>query len=122
MNALAVTAEFDIRPSPETEWLVLRCSPARTLALAAALADRRAWTPTWKVSREVRGTGERVKVTEPCIAGFVFVPADWGMDLPVVAKIHYSFMRQPGFKLTRVPDHQLSALRSIADKPLLPPA
>jgi len=89
------------------------------MALAAALAANGAWAPTWKVSREVKGTGKRVKVTEPCMAGFVFVP-EWGTDLPHVPRIPYGMMRQPNFTLTRVPDRQLNALRDIADKPLIP--
>lgn len=118
MTALAMQQDFAIIPA--TEWLVLRCASGRTMALAAALADYGAWTPTWKVSKQLPRSSVRRKVTEACIPSYVFVPAFLAFNLPQVPRIPYSWMKGTEGMLTRVPDRQLSALRQIADKPLIP--
>lgn len=120
MNALTHTQEFAVVAEPVTEWLVLRCSPARTMALAAALRDRGAWTPTWQVSRECKRSGKRIKVTEACVPGMVFIPSIWRDDIPAVPMLPWWPMFNPDRTLTRVPDRQLGPLRKIADKPLVP--
>jgi hypothetical protein len=119
MNALA-SHEFAIIDAPVTEWLVLRCSSSRTMAWAALLAQFGAWTPTWKVSKQLPRSSMRRKVTEACIPSYVFVPAFVAYDLPTVPKIPYSWMKGAEGMLTRVPDRQLAGLRDIADKPLIP--
>ena len=115
MNALA--RDFSVETA---EWMVLRCSAGRTLALAAALADWGAWTPTWKVSRQFPRSPARRKVTEACIPTFVFMPSRHAHDLPPIPRVPYGFMRHAGGALIRIADTDLEPLRSIADKPLIP--
>lgn len=119
MNALS-NHDFALVSQPVAEWLVLRCSPGRTMALAAALKDRGAWTPTWQVSREAKHGGKRVKVTEAVIAGMVFVPSFLRDSLPEVPCLPYWIMRNADATLTRVADRELGPLRKVADKPLIP--
>jgi hypothetical protein len=115
MTALAMQQDFAIIPA--TEWLVLRCASGRTMALAAALADYGAWTPTWKVSKQLPN-GSRRMVTEPCMSGIVFIPDEMRFDLPHVPRIHYWLMKEFDGRLSRVPDWQLNDVRKIADRPL----
>lgn len=113
------TQEFAIVPAPTTQWLVLRCAPGRTMALAAALADRGAWTPTWTRRRRLPRSPMTKPVKEACIPSFVFLPSGEGHNLPPVPLIQYRLMHFEGM-LVRIADHQLEPLRRIADKPLLP--
>lgn len=117
MNALAQRQDFAIVPAPVAEWLVLRCASSRTLALAAALADRGAWTPTWKVSKQLPNGSHR-KVVEACLPRFVFIPEEMRFSLPHVPRIEYWFMKEFDGRLSRVPDWQLNDVRNIADKPM----
>lgn len=119
MNALS-NHDFALVSQPVAEWLVLRCSPGRTMALAAALKDRGAWTPTWTVSREAKHGGKRVKVVEPVIAGMVFVPMFWRYDLPELPRLPFWPMRNADATLVKVADRELGPLRKVADKPLVP--
>jgi hypothetical protein len=118
MNMLARNQEFTVVAAPTTEWLVLRCSPGRTMALAAALRDRGAWTPTWTRRRIIKG--KHLNVTEACIPGFVFAPVAHYFDLRDMPLARFTFMRDHEGKPTRVRDGQLNPLRKIADKPLIP--
>jgi hypothetical protein len=55
-------------------WCILRCSPGRTLPLAASLNDAgiEAWTPTGKSMRRQGRTRKAVKVPCPIMPTFVF--------------------------------------------------
>lgn len=101
------------------EWSVLRCSPGRTIALAATLANRGAWTPTWTRRRRLPRSPITRPITEACIPTFVFIPAPCVDDLPTLPRLPYTAMRFDG-ALVKIPDRQLEPLRSIADKPLIP--
>lgn len=103
---------------PPGEWLVLRCSAGRTMALAAALAGHGAWTPTWKRKRRKPRTNFAHVVDEACMPSFVFVPAHGAFDLPAIPRISYGFMRIDG-ALVRVADRELEPLRKIAHQPLI---
>lgn len=103
---------------PPGEWLVLRCSAGRTMALAAALAERGAWVPTWKRKRRKPRTNFAHIVDEPCLPSFVFVPARGAHDLPTLPRIPYSFMRIDG-ALVRIADRELEPLRRVAQQPLV---
>jgi hypothetical protein len=101
------------------EWFVLRSSPGRTLALAAAFRDLGAWTPTWTRRRRLPRSPMTKPVTEACIPTFTFIPAAAANDLPVLPKLPYSLMRFEG-ALIRIADRELDHLRKVADKPLMP--
>lgn len=115
MNAM--TQDF---PVTTTEWLVLGCSPSRTLALVAGLRNRGAWVPTWTRRRRLPRSSIFRLVTEPVIPGMVFVPSFSLHDLPAVPRVPYWIMHDPLGDLMRVPDRQMEGLRKIADKPLVP--
>lgn len=119
MNAVQ-HSEFAIVPSPDTQWLVLRCSAGRTLALAAALANKGAWTPTWTRRRRLPRSPVTRPITEACIPTFVFIPAGQAHDLLPIAKLPYGLMRCIDGKLIRIADRELNHLRKIADKPAVP--
>lgn len=118
MNALPAETAF-IRHTA-TEWLVLRCAPSRTMALAAALADLGAWTPTWKRRRRMPRSTIFRPTTEPCIPSFVFVPVEVAFSLPPIPRIPFGFMRNADATMVRVSERSLEPLRKIADKPLTP--
>lgn len=118
MNALPAETAF-IRHTA-TEWLVLRCAPSRTMALAAALADLGAWTPTWTRRRRLPRSPVTRPITEACIPTFVFIPAEEAHDLPPIARLPYGLMRCVDGKLIRIADRELNHLRKIADKPAVP--
>lgn len=99
------------------EWLVLRCPSNRTLALAAALAEQGAWTPTWRRRKRFPRSNATRLTSQPCIPGMVFVPEHG--QLPKV-RIDYSLMKNWDHSYVRIPDSQLAHLRHIADKPLIP--
>lgn len=105
--------------APTTEWLVLRCSPGRTIALAAALRDRGAWTPTWTRRRRLPRSSVTRPITEPCIPTFTFIPSIAAHDLPPFPRLPYSLMRFEG-ALVRIADRELDHLRKVADKPSVP--
>lgn len=119
MNALT-SHDFALVSQPVAEWLVLGCSPTRTLALAAALKDRGAWTPTWTRRRRLPRSSIFRLVTEPVIPGMVFIPSSMGNDLPAIPRVPFWLTRMPDATLMRVPDRQMGPLRRIADKPLVP--
>lgn len=102
------------------EWLVLRCSPSRTMALAAALRDRGAWTPTWTRRRRLPRSPVTRPITEACIPSFVFIPSFAANDLPEVPRIPYRLMRLMDGTRARIADRELNHLRKIADKPTVP--
>lgn len=133
MNALT-SHDFALVSQPVAEWLVLRCSPGRTLALAAALRSRGAWTPTWTRRRRLPRSPVTRPITEPCIPTFVFIPSTNAHDLPPPGAAHietvgdeetrsiipaYGLMRFEG-ALIRIADRELNHLRKIADKPAVP--
>lgn len=101
----------------ERQWIVLRCSAGRTLALAAALAEHGAWTPTWTRRRRLPRSPVTRPITEACIPTFVFVPAD-ASELPEIPRLPYGLMRVEG-ALVRIADRELNHLRKIADKPMV---
>lgn len=113
----AMSYEFGVTTS---EWLVLGCSPSRTLALVAGLRHRGAWTPTWTRRRRLPRSSIFRLVTEPVIPGMVFVPSFARHELPTVPRVPYWITHKPDGSLMRVPDRQMEPLRKIADKPLVP--
>lgn len=119
MNALAHDHDFSIVSAPVTEWLVLRCSSSKTLALAAALSDRGAWTPTWKRKRRLPRSPISRVITEAVMPSFVFVPASEQYTLPNIARCPARFMQNADWTLIRIPDRQMEPLRKIADKPMV---
>lgn len=118
MNALS-HQDFVSIEQPVTEWLVLRCSAGRTLALVAALRHLGAWTPTWTRRRRLPRSPVTRPITEACIPTFAFVPANHVDALPIVPRLPYGLMRVEG-GLVLIADGELNHLRKIADKPTMP--
>lgn len=128
MNAVPQIDTFI--PATATEWMVLRCSPARTIPLANALAWLGAWTPTWTRRRRLPRSPVTRPMTEACIPTFVFLPVSQMPGLPRSGEIigqrndrrmvpAYHVMFFDG-ALVRIADHELNHLRKVADKPVVP--
>lgn len=108
---------FFMEGSRVQSWLVLRCAPARTMAVARQLAHLGAWTPTWKRMRRVPRANVKRLAPEACIPSFVFLPEPLANAIPDDAPCRP--MRIDGARVT-VTDRQLEPLRQIADKPAIP--
>lgn len=121
-----------------TGWIILCCSRAKTLDLAASLTEAglEAWAP---VTREDARTGDqrtREEVAAPLMPSFVFARAPhlhtllalshspslqyrvWDPDQrKMVSKGHPSFRLFRGGNHRFVPDYELDALRRLEKKP-----
>jgi hypothetical protein len=120
MTACPSRQEFVAVVVPSTQWHVLLCPSNLTMALAAALADRGAWTPTWKRKRRMPRSPVSKIVTEACMPGMVFVPTFEAGDLPFVPRCRFKLMRNYDRTLVRVSDRSLEPLRRIDITPLVP--
>ncbi|WP_419808375.1 transcription termination/antitermination protein NusG [Sphingomonas sp.] len=107
------------------DWIILRCSAARTLKLAASLqaAGLEVWTPTGVATRVGRGKQRREQVATPApiTPTFVFAPAGHVRGMLGLASAMAS--PHPSFSVfrhrDRVPvirDGSLNALRQEEEK------
>ncbi len=114
MSDMSQAIIADTTPS---QWLVLRCAPARTIALAAELAHLGAWTPIRTERRRAGRTNDFRPAKIAQMPSFVFVMT--GVDLPDRTNVPFHKLRRPDGSPARVRNTELDHLRKIADKPLL---
>lgn len=93
MTVMTNVTRATISRRREADWIILRCSPSSTIALAEALTDAgfTTWTPTAKTTRDAmrakegldplpRGKGS-TEITQPIVSTFVFTARDRLSDL-----------------------------------------
>lgn len=113
-------AEAKIQNDWRGNWLVLRCSNGRTLALVGALVNihLRAWTPMWLRRRRYPRSSRYRKVVLPCLPSFVFLAeADAVLAINAAERNGvpgFSIMKSYGV-MVRIKDKDLESLRQIAD-------
>lgn len=105
-------------PSPQGQWVILKCSGAQTLRLAQSLAwaSIEAWSPAETQTARKAGSRSRRPQRVPIMPTFVFARAEHLFDLlriheaPASPHPKFSFLRTVG-ELSYCPDSALAHLR-----------
>lgn len=112
---------FPTSDTAVTRWLVLRCAPAKTMALVRALNGEHlpeeqrvpigAWTPVTKTKRKVANRPKSVLVTTAWLPSFIFIPEAAEYILDQFAALPLRIMRDSDGTYVRSTERQLESLR-----------